>query len=61
MQVKVWACQQGKVMETKTSILLFARLRMDTRLPFVYLGRLHRPQVDWEAGSCGIFHWELQV
>lgn len=46
---------------SKTSVLLFARLRVGGWLPFIYLGRLHNPQVDWQAGSSGIFEWELQV
>ena len=43
---------------TQTHVLLFARCLRES---FVYCGRLCSPAMDWEAGSNGVFVWELQV
>ena len=43
-------------------VLLFCRKGISGRwAPFVYLGQLTNPKIDWAAGTSGVFEWTLQV
>lgn len=44
------------------SVLLFCRKGIYGKwYPFVYLGRLTQPEVNWSKGQSGTFQWTLQV
>ena len=60
----VWPLSQANQADAqKDRVLLFCRRGSADRwwTPYIYLGQLGQPKVDWAAGGNGIFEWQLQV